>query len=338
MKPTTFAHHLTSFLTDYLPAQRNVSANTIKAYRDVFVLFLRYCRDARKLIPERLQLQQIDAPFIMEFLEFLEKERQCRTRTRNHRLAALHSFFRYLQTESPEYILQWQRILAIPFHRFEPRVIRYLAPDDLKAILSMPDLATRSGRRDALLLSLLYDSGARVQELINIRLRDIRLDSPPYVRLTGKGRKTRMVPLMASTVALLSEYLTGNGRCVPNDTDNPLFTNRFREKLSRSGIRYILLKHTKRASLTRPGLKDPISPHTLRHTKAMHLLETGNPLVVIRDFLGHVDINTTEIYARSNLEMKREALEKAEKLSPTITPPKPTWKNDKKLLEWLKTL
>ena len=230
MKPTTFAHHLTSFLTNYLPSQRNVSSNTIKAYRDVFVLFLRYCRDIRGWAPERLQLQQIDAAFVMEFLEFLEKKRQCSTRTRNHRLAGLHSFFRYLQTELPEHISQWQRILAIPFHRFNRGVIHYLTPDDLGTILSMPNLETQSGRRDAVLLSLLYDSGARVQELIDLRTRDIRLDQPAHVRLTGKGQKTRIVPLMPSTVALLSAHQKESGLHAANDSDNPLFTLTLQKK------------------------------------------------------------------------------------------------------------
>lgn len=338
MKSTDFARCLTGFLTDYLPAQQNFSPNTIKAYRDVFVIFLRYCRDKRGWTPEKIRLQQINSSVIVDFLQFLIKERKCCKRTRNHRLAALHSFFRYVQTEMPDYILHCQRILAIPFHRHERPALRYLETDELGLILSQPDLKKPSGRRDAVLLSLLYDSGARVQELIDLRARDIRLDPPPHVCLTGKGRKSRIVPLMSNTAEFLSEYIIERDQLSPGHGDAPLFTNRFGDKLSRSGIRYILLKYVRQAKATSPNLNERVSPHTFRHTKAMHLLIAGNPPVIIRDFLGHVDINSTEVYARANLEMKRKALEKAENLSSKPIKLTPMWQNDKKLLGWLQSL
>lgn len=338
MKPTDFAHCLTGFLTEYLPAQRDFSPNTIKAYRDAFVLFLRYCRDKRGWPPDKLHLKQIDSSVIIDFLQFLVVERKCSKRTRNQRLAALHSFFRYVQTEVPDCMLQCQRIIAIPFYRHESPVLRYLESDELASILSQPDLNTRSGRRDAVLLVLLYDSGARVQELIDLRIRDIRLDTPPHVCLTGKGGKSRIVPLMKNTVELLSDYMRELNLPAPHRNDMPLFTNRFGNRLSRSGIRYILLKYVKQAKSACPSLNIHVSPHTLRHTKAMHLLIAGNPTVIIRDFLGHADIKTTGIYARANLEMKRKALEKAENPSGKPIKFNPIWKKDKNLFEWLQSL
>src|SRR6266571_1868141 len=307
--PTDFATHLTAFLTNYLPLQRSVSPHTIKAYRDAFRLFLRFCRDERGLAPEQLHLTQIDAPLVLAFLEHTEQARHCTARTRNHRLAALHAFFRYVQSEEPAFILACQRILAIPFQRHESRVVGYLSDKDLAVIFQQPDLATREGRRDAVLLSLLYDTAARVQELIDLSARDVCLERPAQVRLTGKGRKQRVVPL---------------------------FANRHGGRLSRSGVRYILAKHTATA---RSALQNPpqaISPHTLRHTKAMHLLQTGAPLVIIRDILGHTDVKSTEIYAHADQDMKRQALNKASETSPT--PTLPSWQQNKDLMEWLNAL
>ena len=241
MKPTDFAHHLTAFLTDYLSAQRHVSPHTIQAYRDVFVLFLRFCRDQYGLEPERLQLAQIDRDLILAFLDHLTTERQASVGTRNHRLAALHAFFRYLQTEEPAFLLQCQRILAIPSQRpMQTTVVNYLSAEEIAAILHQPDLTTHAERRDAVLLSLLYDTGARVQELIDSCVRDVRLDSPAQVRLTGKGRKQRIVPLMANTVDLVRGYLTEHRLDRSECSDVPLFSNRHGGRLSRSGIRYIL--------------------------------------------------------------------------------------------------
>ena len=176
-----------------------------------------------------------------------------------------------------------------------------------------------------------------MQELIDLSVRDVRLENPAQVRLTGKGRKTRVVPLMNSTVALLRDYLREQGLIGPETFDKPLFRNRFGRRLSRSGIRYLVEKYVRKASISQPAVPLPkVSPHTFRHSKAMHLLQTDNPLVVIRDFLGHADIKSTEIYARADLDMKRRALEKASTKSPT--PAVPSWQKDKGLLDWLTSL
>jgi integrase/recombinase XerD len=336
MKPTDFSVHVTSFLTHYLAGQRNLSPNTIKAYRDVFTLLLRFCRDVRGIAPERLRLEQIDVSLVEAFLDHLEKERRSSPRTRNHRLAALHAFFRYLQAEEPERMYQCQKILAIPLRRHARPTVGYLSKEELAEVLAQPDLRTPEGRRDAVLLSILYDTGARVQELIDLSVGDVRLDPPAQLRLVGKGRKMRAVPLMENTVQLLRDHIHENHFDRFEEFDKPLFRNVRNQRLSRSGIRYILQKYLLRAQSKCPSLNRRVSPHTLRHTKGMHLLQSGITLDMIRDFLGHVDVKTTQIYARANLEMKRNALEKISEPSPV--PSIPSWQQNKNLLEWLRSL
>jgi site-specific recombinase XerD len=336
MKPTDLSVHVTTFLTHYLAAQRNMSPNTIKAYRDVFTLLLRFCRDVKGIAPERLRLEQIDVSLVEAFLDYLEKERGSAPTTRNHRLAALHAFFRYVQSEEPDRLLQCQQILAIPQRRYARPTVGYLSKEDLAEILAQPDLRNPGGRRDAVLLSILYDTGARVQELIDLSAGDVRLDPPAQVRLIGKGRKMRAVPLMQTTVQLLRDHMHENHLDRPEQFDRPLFRNGCDQRLSRSGIRYILQKHVRKARCKRAGLNRTVTPHMLRHTKGMHLLQSGITPEMIRDFLGHVDVKTTQIYARANLEMKRNALERITDSSPVQAIP--SWQQNKNLLEWLRSL
>jgi site-specific recombinase XerD len=336
MKPTDFSVHVTSFLTHYLAAQRNVSPNTIKAYRDVFTLLLRFCRDVQGIAPEKLRLEQIDVSRVEAFLDYLERERKSSPRTRNHRLAALHAFFRYVQTEEPARMLQSQKILAIPQRRHARPTVAHLSKEELAEILAQPDLRTSAGRRDAVLLSILYDTGVRVQELIDLSVGDVRLDPPAQLRLLGKGRKMRAVPLMENTVQLLRDHLHENNLDRSEQFAEPLFRNGGNHHLSRSGIRYILHKYLAKARSRCPTLNRTVSPHTLRHTKGMHLLQSGISLDMIRDFLGHVDVKTTQIYARANLEMKRTALEKISEPSPVRTIP--SWQQNRNLLDWLRSL
>jgi integrase/recombinase XerD len=336
MKPNDFAIRLTAFLGQYLPAQRNVSPHTIKAYRDAFKLLLYYCRDRHGRSAERVSLDLLDASLVLAFLQYLQYQRHCSPRTCNHRLSALHAFFRYLQTAEPERMVQCQRILAIPLQRCVQPALSYLSKEDLSAILAEPDLSTTRGRRDATLLSLLYDTAARVQELVDLSVGDVRLDTPAQVRLTGKGRKARVVPLLSATVALLSDYLEEHQLNRPERLPYPLFWNRRRERLTRSGIRYVLAKYAHRARTKNGNLPMKVTPHLLRHSKAMHLLHAGNPTTVIQAILGHADLRTTDIYARANLEMKRRALEKAAPGAPSVCCP--TWQNNPDLLDWLRAL
>jgi integrase/recombinase XerD len=336
MKPTDFSIHVTNFLTHYLAAQRNLSPNTIKAYRDVFALLLRFCRDVQGIAPEKLRLQQIDVSLVEAFLDYLETERKSSPSTRNHRLATLHAFFRYVQAEEPTHMLQCQKILAIPLRRHAPPMVGYLSKEELVEVLAQPAPHTSEGRRDAVLLSVLYDTGARVQELIDLSVGDVRLDPPAQLRLRGKGRKMRAVPLMDNTAQLLRDHLQENHLDRSNHFDKPLFQNARHQRLSRSGVRYILQKYLVSARSKLSTLNRTVSPHTLRHTKGMHLLQSGISLDMIRDFLGHVDVKTTQIYARANLEMKRKALEKIADPSPVQSIP--SWQQNKDLLDWLHSL
>ena len=336
MKPTDFSVHMTGFLTHHLAAQRNLSPNTVRTYRDAFTLLLRFCRDQRGIALERLCLKHVDVPLVEAFLDHLEAERQVSIPTLNNRLAALHSFFRYVQSEVPDHLLQCQRILAIPSRRQRRAIVGYLSKEDLARLLAQPDLRRRAGRRDAVLLSMLYDTGARVQELIDLTAGDVRLEPPAQVRLFGKGRKMRAVPLMDATSRILGEHLRENGLQRPEKSEEPVFQNRQGGRLSRWGVRYILDKHVRAARDADPGFTQPVSPHTLRHTKGMHLLQAGVSLEIIRDFLGHENVTTTQIYARANLEMKRKALAKV--ADPAGFPEVPSWQRDRNLLDWLHSL
>jgi site-specific recombinase XerD len=280
MKPTDFARYLTQFLSYYLSAQRNLSPNTIMSYRDTFMLLLRYLQEQHHIPVERLRLDQLKAPVISGFLEHLEKKRHCTIRTRNQRLASLHAFFRYLQVEAPDHLMQCQQVLAIPFRRYERRTVQYLSVEDLSTFLSQPDITTAEGRRHAVLLTVLYDTGARVQEVIELCVRDVRLNSPAQVKLLGKGRKMRIVPLMSKTVAILRAYMQENDLCREDRLNLPLFFNRDGQRLSRSGMRYIITTYGHKARQQSPQIVK-ITPHTLRHYPASRIMP---PHMVITQF------------------------------------------------------
>jgi site-specific recombinase XerD len=275
---------------------------------------------------------------IEQFLIWLENERSCCAATRNNRLAAIHAFYRYLQIEMPHLLSQCQEILAIPYKKTQKKLMSYLTLDGVKTLLAQPHTSTASGRRDLAMLSLLYDTGARVQELVDLKMEDIRLSSPTVIRLTGKGNKSRLVPIMAPTEKLLRKYLDEHDQHYAAHGGYPLFCNHVGKKLTRAGVTYILDKYMSQAKTSGEGsLPDSISPHCLRHSKAMHLLQSGVNLVYIRDLLGHADVSTTEVYARADEHFKRKALEQAYP-SPTPASDGPTWQKDNDLLDWLKNL
>lgn len=273
MKTTDFAHCLSTFLTMYLPGQLGLSENTVMAYRDAFKLFLTYAETQRHLVPEKITLQDISEKLVNSFLAWLVEERGCTAATCNQRLTALRTFAVYARTQYPEYLFEAQKIIDIRAKKTPKPVLEYLSPDDVGCILRQPDTSTEFGRRDTLLLSLMYDSAARVQEICDLRIRDIRLKKPSTVTLTGKGRKTRFVPLMSSTSSILSTYLTENNFLLPERADQPLFQNHRHEKLTRAGVAYILKKYSDTARNEIPSLPKKISPHILRHSKAMHMLQ-----------------------------------------------------------------
>lgn len=333
MKKTDFASYLTVFLEHYLPELKNVSPNTISAYCDTFRLLLIYCQGVEKLRVEKLRLEDLTPELVDRFLNWLETNRNNAIATRNHRLAAIHSFVRYVQTQEPRLLLNFQRILAIPVKKTERTAIKPLTKEAISVILRQPDTSTKQGRRDATLLSLMYDTAVRVQELCDLRIEDIRLEHPASVRIYGKGRKTRTVPILDSTAKNIRNYLNENHFLSPEKSHLPLFVNRDGKKMSRANVTYLLDKYVKSASEEDPTIPVRITPHVMRHTKAMHIYEAENNLIYVRDILGHTDIKTTGIYARSSLAMKRKALEQ---VSDSPVPDIPSWQRSKDMMEWLK--
>ena len=336
MEPTDFAKALSHYLGVYLPGQRNLSANTVKSYRDTFKLFLRYCEQECQLSIERLCLKRINKVLVLGFLSWLEKDRHNSVSTRNQRLACIHGFCRYLQLDDPVGLLSHQQILSIPIKKTPAPTIHHLTPEAVKLILAQPEVSNANGRRDLTLLCVLYDTGARVQELVDLCVGDVRLEPPAIVTLTGKGRKKRQVPLMSNTQALLKQYLAEFFPAQEGMQNHPLFFNRQHGKMTRAGIGYILDKYVSQARATSPIIPNKVTPHVVRHTKAMMLLQAGVSLIYIRDLLGHVDVATTETYARADTEMKRKALEKA--YPEMITENLPHWEKDEPLLAWLDSL
>ena len=332
---TDFAVSLRRFLTDHMAGLRGCSPNTINSYRDAFKLLICYLRDERNIPPERLTLELIDVDMITGFLDWLRASRHNSPSTCNQRLAAISSFCTWMQTEDPARMACWQDILAIPAKKQARPAISHLTVEQARRLLAQPDRSTRQGRRDATLLATLYDTGARVQELADLAVRDIRLQHPAMTSLTGKGRKTRHVPLAGNTTELLAAYLAEHRLDEPGHDDHPVFYGQHRARLSRGGIAWIIRKY--QAQIHDPLLAGAsISPHTLRHSKAMHLYEAGVPLPYIRDILGHVDLSTTEIYARASTEAKRKALEAA--YPGIVTGDLPEWNQDPGLLDWLASL
>lgn len=336
MKPTDFAKALSNYLSIYLPGQRNVSTNTIKSYRDTFKLLLLYSHQECHLSIERLCLKQIDKALILGFLAWLEQVRHNRVSTRNQRLACIHGFYRYMQIEDPIGLMSYQQILSIPMKKTQAPIVQHLTPEALKLILDQPDLSNVNGRRDLTLLCVLYDTGARVQELVDLTVGDVRLDPPSVLTLIGKGRKKRQVPIMSNTQSILAQYIA---ETFPNQVrreEHPLFFNRQHGKMTRAGVSFILNKYVCHARSKSSIIPDKVTPHVMRHTKAMLLLQSGINLIYIRDLLGHVDISTTEIYARADTEIKRKALEKAYPVTEDIN--LPDWQKDETLLTWLTSL
>lgn len=305
--PKPLAELMQSFFCQRLQDQQNLSGHTVASYRDTFRLVLHFIEQKSHRAPCQQQLQDWDAPGILQFLDYLEKERDCQPRTRNTRLAALRAFMRYVAQQEPSALGIASRVLAIPMKRFDRPLLGFLSAQELAAILAAADLTTPSGRRDRLLFGLLYQSGARVSEILALQRQDIHCAPPAILHLKGKGRKKRVVPLLKPIAAELKAYLTQ----VPADPLASLFTNRFGQTLTRSGLAKRLHQTVQRAAQTCHGLKNRIvSPHTFRHTTAMHLLQAGVDIVAIALLLGHESPSTTHQYIELDATMKERCLRK----------------------------
>jgi len=304
---------LQDFFHQRLVAQRGASAQTIASYRDAFELFLRYAEQSTGRPPCALTLEDLDAPAVLAFLDHLEAERGNSARTRNLRLTAIRSFMRYASVRDPTALPVAQRVLAIPSKRFDRPVLGFLSREEVQALLAAPGRDTWSGQRDAVLFAVLYNTGARVSELIGLRVADVLLDRASAMHLHGKGRKERVVPLWKSTAAQLRAWLPRVGR----SPDAPVFPNRSGARMSRSGVEDRLRAATSTASKRCPSLAARrISPHTLRHTTAMHLLQSGVGITVIAMWLGHEDPATTHLYVEADLAMKEAALRRVKDPAP----------------------
>lgn len=336
MKPTDFARYLTQFLSIYLPTQKNVSRNTICSYRDTFKLLINFCQVVYGIPTERITMNTLSGERITAFLGWLETDRKCCISTRNQRLAAIHSFFRYAQSEEPTSLFHFQKVIAIPVKRVQKNIMEHLTPEAMKLVLEQPCRTTTKGRRDLTMLSTLYDSGARVQELIDLKVSDVNLSHPAVLVLTGKSNKVRRIPIMKNTVQLLQAYITENKLDKPWKNSYPLFTNNQHNKLTKEGVAYIIDKYAQSARQESSIVPSKVRPHMFRHSKAMHLLKAGVNLIYIRDFLGHTDLKTTEIYARADTETKRKALENA--YPDLVEGDLPDWNQNEGLLTWLSEL
>jgi site-specific recombinase XerD len=326
-----FATLLEGFFTARLMQQRQASAHTIASYRDTFRLLLRFAQKRLRKAPSTLALEDIDAPLIAAFLDELEKVRGVTARTRNLRLTAVHSFFRYAAFEVPSSAAHIQRVLAIPAKRFTRRLVPFLSRAEVDALLAAPDQHTWSGRRDHAVILLAVQTGLRLSELTGLQPEDVHLGAGAHVRVIGKGRKERCTPLSKNTRAVLAAWMREPVRT----PGQPLFPNAHGGRLSAHGVQYLVSKHVAAARQTCPSLKAKrVSPHVLRHTTAMDLLQQGTEQVLIALWLGHESIETTQIYLDADLAMKEKILEKS--TPPTGKPGK--YRPDDRLLAFLKGL
>lgn len=337
MKQTDFSRYLTDFMTKYLKDERGCSENTIHAYRDTMLLLLIYYKNQWDIVADKLALSDITKERIITFLEWLEKERGCSPATRNARLAAVHAFFKFMQYRSLDQMDEWQKILRIRIKKSQHALVHYLTQEGVKLLLNQPNPDTAKGFRDQVLLSTMIESGARVQEIVDLTPSKVHFGDPTVLTIRGKGDKTRIVPLSQQASALLKQYMENFNLVEPASNERPLFGRGRYSKMSRMGISAIVKKYAVKARQIEPSLIPmDISPHSLRHTKAMLMIKAGANLVCIRDFLGHQSLTSTEIYARIDNEQKLEVINKTS-LTPEANDD-PVWLKDKGLLHWLERL
>lgn len=333
--PNILGNALRDFFADYLPRLRGMSPHTILSYRDTFALLLRFVAKTKSRPAYTLDLEDLGPTEVLAFLNYLEIGRHNAASTRNVRLAGLHAFFRYVASHYPDRLEHSQQILGIPFKRSPTRQIEYLTFEEMDALLSGIDRSSKRGQRDYALLAVMFNTGARVQELLGLRPRDLCLTKPFQVRLFGKGRKERLCPVWPQTARLMREFCTANQLDLQSDT--PVFANYRGEPLTRFGVRYILTKHLLRAKTSTPTLMNKrLHPHSVRHSTAVHLLKSGVDLCTISQWLGHASLNTTNKYAKIDMEMKRNAIARAKTLG-TLKKMSTNWHRNT-VLEWLEAL
>ena len=326
-------HFIKRFFSHYLPVQKGLAANTIVAYRDAIKLLLAYASDTLKKSAEDLGVEDLGESLVLDFLEHVENTRGCSPRTRNARLAAIRTLFGFMAREEPSLLPHSQTIHTIPLKRTDHKTVDYLEEKEMQALLNAVNLTSRTGVRDKALLLLLYNTEARVSEIVGLKVADLRLDGTAQVKLLGKGQKYRSCPLWPETVEALHDYL--KQRAPKDPTAQQLFLNANGSPVTRFGVRHIIGKYAAKTKSQCPSLAaKTVNPHTLRHTPAMHLLRAGNDVSMVSYWLGHADINTTHIYVEIDMETKRRMLQKAE--APAVKKTLPWQKPD--VLHWLKAL
>ncbi|MFZ2960571.1 MAG: tyrosine-type recombinase/integrase [Candidatus Ozemobacteraceae bacterium] len=337
-RPNSLGLALVKFFREYLPALRGMSLHTIRSYRDALLLFLRFASGNTGRSIENLDIADFTVDNVALFLTFLENERHNAIVTRNARLAALHTFSRFLATEVPQYLAELQRVLGLPFKRGARKIpIEYLEAGEVAALLQHINQSTKTGQRDYALFALMLNTGARVQEVLDLKLGDVRTEPPYQVRLHGKGGKVRICPIWAATADRLRKLSQLESRV--EGSDKPLFMNRYGGKLTRFGVGYLLKKYLSISILTVETIrKKRIHPHSLRHTTAIFLLKAGVDFATISQWLGHATLNTTMNYARADLDLKRQALSQ---VFPEVLGPPNTGRTsgiDVDVVNWLKRL
>jgi len=333
MKPNSFPTLLHAFFHEWAGQQRNLSQHTVLSYRDTWRLFLRFISQRKKRAVDALLLTDLDAREVLAFLQHLEDERKTSVGTRNCRLAAIHSFFAFVARREPLAMAQCAEIARIPVKKMNRPAMCYLEAEEITAILKQPDRSSLEGQRDHALLAFLYNTGARIQEALNVCPQAIRFEPPAQVELFGKGRKTRICPLWPETVDLLRALRKRR----PRADDEPIFVNRYGEPLSAAGVRFKLNQYVQAAAQQVTSLaRKRVTPHTFRHSVGVQMVAAGIDATVVRDWLGHARLDTTNLYARANLETKRKVLEL---IDPSTKPGKPPrWKQSPELLAWLDSL
>jgi integrase/recombinase XerD len=321
-RPTGLGRSIGRFFQEYLPTLRGMSRHTVSSYRDAMILFLNFAAHDCKRTLESLELADFTADRVVRFLAFLEDTRSNSISTRNARLAAMHTFARFLSSEHPESMPVLQQVIAIPVKRgAQVAPIEYLEKAEIEILLANIDRKTSGGRRDYAMFALMFNTGARVQEIVNLRTRDIRLEAPCQVRFVGKGNKVRICPIWQRTARLLKDLIQKQQNSVGNSDDDHVFLNARGAPMTRFGVRYLLQRLVAACTDMAPTLAGKrIHPHSLRHTTAIHLLKAGVDFATISQWLGHASLNTTMRYARADLDLKRQAL--AQVFPDILAPPK----------------
>lgn len=330
---------LRNYLTVYLPMQKCCSEKTIKSYREVLNYLMDYLRDVKGISLQQVSFNLFNEMLVLDFLDWLQAARQYSASTRNHRLMVLRSFFRYAGMVDCAQIDIHMRLKKIPPQIGPGRVIEYLSADALDALLDQPDISKATDHRNRTFMVLMYDAAARCSELLDLRVRDLRLNSThPTVYLTGKGDKTRSVPLMQKTVDHCKQYLERFHPLKTRDGADFFFftvSHGERHRMSPDNVAYFMKKYGEMAKQVCPEIPDRVHPHQLRHTRAIHLYRDGMPMVTLSEFMGHADVETTKIYAYADTEMKRKAIQKGEHARGAMPDVEPTWKNDEEMMRKL---